>query len=340
MKRWGLIVATLLVAMATSNVAFAQVNANNLEELEGRGDNPFPVNVTAGVRGTFGAASVISDSEFTQTDFFLLSSNIGLVYQATSKLNLSLGTGWSQFLSRYGGTNRQFDGRPQDTNLSANFFPAFRDETTGIIGTGGVSVTLPTSDFSRAAGLYTNVGANFTFIRSFGNLNFTYTIGGSKNFHEATSQILDADELDVLARDGGTEVIERGKVAIGGVLTEYSIFNAFGLNYRFPAGFNVNAGLTYADSWTYDNGTITERDEFTNPNAVVGRGHSQFVSGRFGGGYTIYSGEYGFLMSTLNVSTGGQPLTNDQKGIRFPFWDFENAQVSRTRVTIGLSGRL
>ena len=301
-------------------------------------DTPF--NVSIGVNNTFGAATLVSDSEFTQTDYFLTSTSASITYMATDELSFSLGGGLSKYLSRAGGINSQYEMRRQDTSLSASIFPLVVEPNTGIITTAGVSLLLPTSDLSQAEGLYPAASLGLTLLKPVGGMILVYSFDFTKNFHAYTSQVFETTELDIIVREGGTERLGANRVAVDGVLSSFAVTNAFALIYNFHPAFQFRTSLTWSDSWTYDNGTITREDAFTSPNAVVGRGHRQTVVGSFGLRYLLV-GQSFFgrgLTARFGVNTGGAPLTEDNKGVRFPFWDFENGQSSRTSISFGLGG--
>ena len=299
-----------------------------------------PINVSAVVQGTFGAASVLSENEYTQTDFFQLSNSLSVNWLVNPKWTVSLSGGYSKFLTRTGGINEQYEGRFQDTSLSASIFPLYVEEYTGIIFTSGASLSFPTSDLSQQQNLYTSASGSITAIKPVGGMILVYSFGATKNFHKYTSATVDADEVDAIARNGGAEDLEANEVAIDGVLPSFGINNTFLIIYNVFPKFQLRASLSYSDSWTYDNGTITEEDEFTNENAVAGRGHSQFVSGGFGARYLLLGDSFfgRSLSARLQFTTNGQPLTDDGSGVRFPFWDFENGQANRTNVTLGFAG--
>lgn len=314
-------------------------NSNLGVGVDASGGLPFQASVL--VTNRFGAASAISDSEFTQTDFSLLNVNLGLTYFTPIPwLFAGVSTGFSQNLLETGGLNAQYEGRLSDTSLSISAFPLFIDKrVTGIIVSGGVDFSFPTSDLSRAEGLYTTVTPNIALIRPVGGLVIVYALSYSKNFHEATSQVLDANELDLLVRSGGADDFGANRVAIDGVLPSFSLANTFLLiGNVWPGILQARMALTFVDVWTYDNGTITSDDEFTNPNAVVGRGHRQTSIGSFGVRWLIAGSSFvgQGLVGRLQVSTAGSPLANDNESIRFPFWDFENGIASRTQITVGL----
>ncbi|MEL6182415.1 MAG: hypothetical protein AAFS10_25895 [Myxococcota bacterium] len=299
-----------------------------------------PINVSAIVQGSFGAASVLAENETTQTDFFLLNNSLSINWLVNPKWTVSLSGGYSQFLTRTGGINDQYEGRFQDTTLSASMFPLYVERNTGIIFLTGGGLTFPTSDLSQTQGLYTSANASLTAIKPVGGMILVYSFGFTKNFHRYTSATVDGDEVDAIVREGGAEDLDANRVAVDGVLPSFAISNFFLIIYNVLPKLQLRASLAYSDSWTYDNGTITEEDEFTNENAVAGRGHRQVVNGGFGARYLIMGDSFfgRSLSARLQFTTVGQPLTDDNSGIRFPFWDFENGQASRTTVTLGFAG--
>ena len=333
-KKLGLMMfATLLVGITGVEAMAQAVPGEPLDT---------PLTFNGGVSGTFGAASLVAENPGTQTDYFLLSTSFGANYQFTDSLGLSVGSGYSQYLSEGGGINSQFEGRVQDTRLGLSLFPLYVEmETLGIIVSGGLGATLPTSTVSRAEGLIARVSPSVTLIKPFGGAVLVWSTSFTKNFHRFTSRALDINELDIIARDGGAEDLGQSLVAIDGVLPSFSWGNFFLLLYNIRGtGVQVRTSLSYSNTWTYDNGTITNDDEFTNPNAVPGRGHRQGVSGSFGMRYLLTGTSFfgRALVASASVNTAGTPLTSNNRGTRFPFWDFENGIASRTSFNLGLSG--
>ena len=301
-------------------------------------DTPFFFSASVG--NTFGVATLLADSEYTQTDYFLTNTSVSATYMLDDAISFSASGGVSKYLTSTGGINSQYEARFQDTSLSASIFPLFVERNTGIITTAGINLDLPTSDLSQAEGLYAAGSASFTALKPIGGMILVWSLGFAKNFHEYTSQTFDPTELDIIAREGGTEQLDARRVAVDGVLTSFSVSNTFLIIYNFLPKAQFRTSLTYSDGWTYDNGTITQEDEFTNPNAVTGRGHRQTTVGSFGLRYLILGQSFfgRSLTVSTSVNTVGAPLTSDNSGLRFPFWDFENGQASRTTFNFGLSG--
>jgi hypothetical protein len=307
-------------------------------EAEAEKEEPFPFSGSVSVGGSFGAASVLSDSPFTQTDSFSTSYRFGLGYRINDTFSLSTGISYSKFLTDDGSVFIR-EGRLSDIGLGVGIKGWTDEEYTGIRISPSLSFSFPTSDSSITQMKIMGVSTGLGFSRSFGGLSLSYSFGFSKSFHRYTSTLSDVGETGALSRDGGVEEFDLDGdgfaefVAQPGVLNSHSISNSFSLNFGFLEKFSAGLSLGYFDSFRYDNGTITECDELTAENAHCGPPRSQGVSGGMRLGYRILP----WLGSSLSASTSGSPRTNDQKSFRFPFWDFENGQAARSRISLGLS---
>ncbi len=296
-------------------------------------EKALPVGLSISTGGSFGAASLVSDSKFTQTDYFASNVSVGASYSPIDEITVGLGIGYSKYLTDDGSVFIR-EGRLSDTSLSVGW-AGWTEENTGLhFGVGG-SATFPTSRASQFQRRYLGTGLSGSVSRGFGGLSLSYGLGYSKNFHEFTSVVVDPDELDILARNNGAENVTADLVAEGGVLGSFSVSNSFNMGFGFLERFNAGLGLTFIDSWTYDNGTITKRDEFTNENAVVGRGHSQVMVGSLSLGYRPHGVDW--LSTGISATTAGPPLASDNKSFRFPWWDFENGIAARTSLSLRLS---
>jgi hypothetical protein len=146
---------------------------------------------------------------------------------------------------------------------------------------------------------------------------FAYAIAYSHNFHKYTSIALNPNEVDVLSRSTGTELLGTTAVAVGGILTEIELVNQFVLGYQFLDCFGLNVGLGIVDAWSYDNGTNTSGDEFTNPNAHIGRGHTQMSQGIVALNYVPVK----YVALSLSMVSTQPWKTADNKTYRFPWFD-------------------
>lgn len=296
-------------------------------------EEALPIGASVSLGGSFGAATLLSDSQYTQTDYFASNIGVSASYRPIDEISLGLGIGYSKYLTDDGSVFKR-EGRLSDTSLSVGW-AGWTEENTGLRFGAGASASFPTSKASQFQRRYLGTGVNGSISRGFGGLSLSYSLGFSKNFHEFTSPVADPDQVDILARNNGTENVTADLVASGGVLNSYSVTNSFNLGFGFLERFNAGLGLTFIDGWTYDNGTITKRDELTADNAVVGRGHSQTMVGSLSLGYRPHGVDW--LSTGIAATTAGAPLTNDQKGLRFPWWDFENGIAARTSVSMRVS---
>lgn len=296
-----------------------------------------PFSLSFSLTNTFGIGSLARDS-FTVTNYDALSFGFGASYSTpVDSLSLSLGAGYTKYLTEAGGSVQQREGRFGDISVSARHGSVFRDEEfTGINISASLSGKIPTSEMSQFTNLRTAISAGIGLSRSFGDLSISYSFGFKKNFHRDTSVVADLDsyQLDVFARDGGNESISEAQVALEtGVLSSYSFSNTLSLSYSWFSGFSTSLSFNFSDSFTYDNETITLNDEFTSPNAVVGRGHGQSMTGSISASYSFLD----YFGASISLSTSQQPLTADNQSIRFPFWDLETGNLSATSLSAGLS---
>ena len=244
-------------------------------------------------------------------------------------------TGFSQWMSKAGGSNGKYEFRWADTSLglSRNIW-AYKnsDKTFAVSFDADLSFTIPTSKASWNANLYTTIAPTLSASIKFHRLRLTYAITYGYNAHEYTSATVDPSEVDALSRSTGNEVIDSNNIAIGGVLVEHELSNAFVLGIDCIKDMLVlNIGLGFADAWSYDNGTITSDDEFVAQHAKVGRGHSQHSQGILSLAYTPI--KYATISLSM-VST--QPWkTADNKTIRFPWFDTVSPSKNYTKFILG-----
>ena len=315
----------------------AEVVLDDETEEEEAGSLIDPFSVSFSIDNTFSVGALFRD-KYTVTNYNVMGFGLSVGYSTpVPSLSLGLGASYSKYLTESGGSVYQREGRFGDMSLSASYGSIFTDEwVTGINLSGSLSFKIPTSEMSRFTNLYTAISAGIGLSRSFGNLSLRYGLSFKKNFHGDTSVVADLDSypLDVLARDGGNELISEAQVALDtGVLSSYSFINSLSISYSWFTGFSTGISWSFVDSFTYDNGTITVADEYTSEYAVVGRGHSQAMTGTFSVSYAFLD----YFGASLALSTSQQPLTADNRRVRFPFWDLETSNLSGTSVSLGLS---
>lgn len=248
-------------------------------------------------------------------------------------VTVSAGTGFTQFLSRGGGSQEPQEFRWSDTDLTLSR-SIYTIPVVDIGISGSLSYTIPTSRYSIATGSYGSLSPGLSFNWALGGLSLGYSIGYSYNFYEYTSTTFDPSEVDIIGRNGGTEMVASDAIAEPGVLTEHSLSNSFRVGYRFLEDFSVGMSFGFNDSWTFDNGTITQPDEYTSEYADSARGHSQGMSGALRFSYSPIR----YLSMSLSLSSAQPWKTADNKGYRFPFFDTEGPQSNRTRLGFSISG--
>ncbi|MBQ9395542.1 MAG: hypothetical protein IJU23_08495 [Proteobacteria bacterium] len=237
-------------------------------------------------------------------------------------------TGFSQWMSKAGGSNGQYEFRWADSNIgfSRNIWE-YKSGIFGVSFDADLSFLLPTSTATINAKQYTTITPTLSAKVSFWKLSLLYSITYGHSFHKYTSLTFDPSEVDILSRSAGVELIGTHNIATGGVLTEIELLNQFVLSIDFIKQFSMSVGLGFSDSWTYDNGTITAKDEFTNPNARVGRGHTQLSAGSL----TFVYKPIKYLSLSLAMNSVQPWKTADNKTYRFPWFDTVSPSKNYTK---------
>lgn len=243
--------------------------------------------------------------------------------------DIHLETGFSQWMSKAGGSNGKYEFRWSDTTIGlSREIWSYKSGEFSVAFNADLSFVLPTSKASINANLYTSIVPSLAASIKLWRFSLAYGITYSYNAHKYTSVTLDPDDIDVLSRSTGNEIIDSHNIAIGGVLAEHDLANQFVLGIEcIRKVLDLSIGFAFADSWTYDNGTITSDDEFVGKHAKVGRGHSQYSQGSLVLSYKpIKYATVSFGM----VST--QPWkTTDNKTLRFPWFDTESPSKNYTK---------
>jgi len=252
-------------------------------------------------------------------------------------VDISLTTGFSQWLSEGGDSNGKHAFRWADSSINLSrdiwsYSTTIMQNTKFAFNLAfDLGFTLPTSQASITSKLYTQIVPTLQAAVKFDRLSFAYTISYSHSFNKYTSLTMDPDEVDVLSRHAGVELVGSSDIAQDGVLTEIELANQFMIGVSILDNLSLNVGLGFVDAWTYDNGTITKDDEYTSEYAHVGRGHQQISQGVISLGYK--PADWVGLNFSM-VST--QPWkTADNKTLRFPWFDTVSPSKNFTKFVIG-----
>lgn len=243
-----------------------------------------------------------------------------------------LETGFSQWMSKAGGSNGQYEFRWSDTTLGfSREIWSYKSGDFSVAFDASLSFVLPTSKASINSSLYTSILPSLGASIKFWRISLAYGITYGYNAHKYTSVTMDPNEIDVLSRSTGNEIIDSHNIAIGGVLAEHDLANNFVISIDcIKKILALSIGFGFADSWTYDNGTITSDDEYVGEHAKVGRGHSQYSQGSLVLSYTPV--KYATVSFGM-IST--QPWkTADNKTIRFPWFDTVSPSKNYTKFVL------
>ena len=225
-------------------------------------------------------------------------------------------TGFTQWMSKAGGSNGQYEFRWADSEigLSRNIWE-YKKGDFAVTFDADLSFVLPTSTASINAKLYTTIAPSLAVGLKLSKFSFGYGITYGHSFIKYTSLTFNPSEVDILSRSAGVELVNNNNIASGGILNEIELANQFAVGYQFIKQLSV--GFAFVDSWTYDNGTNTLDDEFVSPNAKVGRGHSQLSVGAVALTYTPIK----YASITLSMTSTQPWKTADNKTLRFPWFD-------------------
>ena len=260
-------------------------------------------------------------------------------------VDIHASSGFSQWMSKAGGTNGKYEFRWADTDVGLsreiwsvdkNVWALDKSEKDfGFSITGDLNFTVPTSKASWTTNLYTTITPSLIMKLKFANFRFGYTVAYSHSFHKYTSPTVDPSEVDVLSRTAGNESLTSDAIAIDGILNEIDLANAFTVGYRFFKNFGLTVGLSFIDSWSYETKSNRERDEFTSQYAKVGRGHSQLSTGSIMLDYSPIK----YLTLGLGLSSRQPWKTDDQRTLRFPWYDTVSPNRNYTKLVFSISGQ-
>ncbi len=192
-------------------------------------------------------------------------------------------------------------------------------------------ISLPTS---RIAAYQTRLGvvalaANFR--RKLGPVSVTYQLRFTKNFHRYSNALVDnSDGLAEIGRSGGVESVSDSQVASAFNNFSYNIRNAIIANVPGPGKLSFQVLWILINNFRYYD---APQDELTSPNAVGGRGRLDLSFAQVAANY-VFGGGY---IGSFNISTFATPKTSDNKGFRFPFFDFRSTPDNLTTVGVSLT---
>ncbi len=275
-------------------------------------------------------------------------------YTLADQFSFGILIGAVQWLTAGGGRNSASEFRWGDIGLSAGW-AGYTFDSIGLTIAPELGFTLPTSQVSQyttlVLGTSASVGLSKTF---FDRLGLSLSFTGGKDFHRFNGPVLDPEKLEadeanaelspeaVIYREGGSEDVGRGLVAVGGLNTEYYFVVGAGASIpvwdklRFSAGYSLETYWTYggldAEHPEYGDVTPGLDDDGINDN----RGVAQLVRGSVGLGYPVTLGDVGLAFG-LGLSTAQYPKTDDNRSFRFPFWNFSGAATNASAISASVT---
>ncbi len=352
------IAATLLTipAMAGAQEAempdLAEEPADTVEdELEADEDSPKPWSVSGTVsmsayQGLL--ASPSNDTEFAG-EIDDGSGAYNMAYMLTSispsyqwdEFQFGAQLAYLQFLTAAGGMNEPYEGRFQDISLSAQW-AGYSHDGTGFSVAPSFQVTLPTSSRARAMTMRASTSLGVNVSRTFfDDLTLVYGLTGSRIFHEYTSPVMNIEEVGedgALFRTEGTEAVEPGRFAVGGINTQWGLVNTLTAMFAVTDSLSANVQYQLSSGWSYK---VTEDDEFASERQCTGRCPGRSANGRSAElGVGVLGVSYAAspnLSISGSLTTIRSPRTADNQSYNFPFWNSDMASNS-TYLSLGFTG--
>ncbi|MCB9507366.1 MAG: hypothetical protein H6700_02090 [Myxococcales bacterium] len=328
-----------------------EADAGGDAEEGGRKPIDLPFEINAGADFSVSAGQLNPNlRRVDRGDELALSLSLGISRELAKGISLSVGSGWSTFLTAAGTDDlifcdpdsdaaaadgdgncvRRYRGWIDDVSVRLAPGTIFVIPRTGIRVGASLGSTIPLSRYSRVSGLRTFIAPGLSLSRSVGGFSASANVGFNKRWYRYTSVVLDPRELDIIYRTGGNEDLAVNAVAEAGVNTSWSVSTGLNLGYSFTDALSASIGWNFSHAQAYN--VFEERDEFTSPNAHAGRVGRQSMTGSFGVDYSFLD----HYSVGLSMATSGPPRTSDNKRIRFPFFDTQTGNQSRTSVGLSL----
>ena len=351
----GLLTACFLSVPAT---ALAQgpgdmdpAGVDETDELDDDDDEDRPWRLGGGIRMMVGQGTFVSpanDTEFADEvhDGSGAYNRVSMLFAVNSSyqwnnFEFSGEIGFSQNLTAAGGSTRPYEGRLQDFELGASYGgeEGYEIGDTGISVSPSIGMDLPTSTASRTRTMLASLSAGASISRTFfDRLSLSYSLGGSRTFHQHPNPVLDEEEIrgeddfgSPLYRADGTEAVGPGRFAIGQVNTEWGMSHGIGAQVMFSE--RVMAGANYAlqTGWSYP---VAGDDEFAHERQCSGRCPGQLSMGGVMVNYLFNEN----IMINAGLNTRQRPKTADNKSFNFPFWNFNGAARNASMINVGVMG--
>ncbi len=225
---------------------------------------------------------------------------------------------------------------------------AFKNKWSGITASPSFGLTIPITPESRVATTITSLSLGVGLSRSFfEKLKATYRLTGGRSFHVNNQVMLPAsterDSMGNLFRVCRTNANFCDST---GNNKAWSLVNFIDLGYRptdklaFSLSFMLSSGWKEAGDVGGPDYKPKALDVNGNPVARDGMVVGNRMAGSLGASYALTDSFEVSLGLSNGGAAGGPTLTNDNKNIRFPFFDFLSPANSLTEVSLTLSASI
>lgn len=237
----------------------------------------------------------------------------------------------SHWMSRAGGMNGPYEFRLQDLVLGATWDGYTVDAIDTHIGV-NYALTVPTSAVSQTANQIVGNNLSLSVSRKFmRKLGLSYTLTGGWTPHTSTVATIDSDVAQIYRED---EIVGNDIAVIGGYNTEFSLSHTLAASVPVWDKLSASASYTYGSYWSYSHSDGD--DEYTPDVEGLQKGRN-YGDGTVATAMLSYPiGKHVKLAG--GISTSQRPKTSDNKGFRFPWWNFSGAAANRSSINLSVSG--
>lgn len=300
-------------------------------------DPSAPPGTQASIKGPFlaaggevemGSGTFIID-EASRNEYIAWNGLLMPGYRFADRTRIAASIGIAQELTQNDADSKPHQLLLSDIRLSVSR-PIYTWESSKTQLVGEIGAVAPTSLRSQFEGLYTGVDARLQIRQPVGDFFFAFRTAFRKNFHHYTTPILSEDDLAAdqenglrteLAREGGNERVSAG-IAVGlqnNVSHTWS--NQLLAAYSFSEQLSLSLMYQLAHGWTYES---YPNDELTAAGAQAGSRRGDASAADISLAYEALDN----LEIAGGVRTLTSPRTADDKAIRFPFYEFSNAELN------------
>jgi hypothetical protein len=335
MNRWvlTLFVVTSLTTAAWADEVSQEAHAVAEESPDAEASFPFGASVLGEISvgsGTFtpGPASRPYVNLLTRLDVDYTFEDLGLVLASRLTMNVNA----VETADSSNTVPHEF--KVGDLRISAELNDLLTWDAIGLGVSPVAALTFPTSPESRHAGKLFGMKLGVSVsAEPLPWLVVDARTSVTKNLNRYTNTVLQAEDFDLapLSRAGGAESVADGRVATGsGVTSWYATWGAGATFTVFDVlSFVIDFEMLHLFSYQQ-----IPLDEYSSPYAHAGRGQSDLMYGTLEVGWDVMDN----LSLALGTLVEQSPLTADNTGPRFPFWDTTNGSANRQVFYLNVAG--